>query len=160
MLWINPMLFKPLSSWVTPWTILVWTKAANPWLLNPWSWTWFLDIAEMNWNWNIRLVFTLSLDWFWNLSWTVIEETSRAIIHKFRWWLSIETWWTSYSLLSSQQSLWYDITADIQTWDIFKFEYWRDYVTTTPWVYYWHYWNCSDVWFYTTEWNPSILTIL
>lgn len=184
--WIDCKCECTTTTPITPWLILIWTKQRVTWLLNPsvpypriiWNyyrlvgdgftpipafgWTWFLNVAEINWTWTIRLVFTLWLSWYFNLSWTQTESNWRAKIHKFRWWVSVEEWGTTYSHTSPITSVAYDITSNVEVWDMFKFEYWVN-STYSSWAYpysFSHNWECTWVEFYTNEWNISVITIL
>jgi hypothetical protein len=185
---IMPLMMKPfLIPPVDPWTILIWSKARVPWLLNPnkaypqwtnyrwyatsfsavpqFSWTWFKDVAQMNTSWSIRLVFNLSVSWYrYSISWSwpQIESNWRSILHQYRWWLSVAHWGSTFWNYPYDFNNHYDINVSVQPWDIFKFEYWANCIYHTwsyPW-YFSHNWECSWVDFYTLTWDPSVITIL
>jgi len=148
------------STPITPWTLLIWTKS---WLTNPRTWWWLINVAQINTTWEIRMTFYVYTDWYTNISWPVTYPWPLcSLIRQYRWATLIQSWWITNNL-NNWNSVWQslDINATVQSWDIFKWEYWKysTRVFSNNFDYY-ALWLIWDVNFYTNEWDSWAITIL
>ena len=177
--------FPPTSWTVHPWVNLIWQKTRAWWLKNPlytwpynsqtqtsdsdflwFSWSNYINIAQVNTSWTMSLIFTIWTSRQVPFSWVLRWDSLVSKIHKYRWWISVESWgsWISNPTWYNT-SPWTDtfsVDVNVEIWDIFKFEYWVLRRTNVSWFSQIRQstWDSNGCAFYSLEWDTWAITIL
>ncbi len=166
-MWLLMTLSNTLAT-VTAWTNLIWSKIwMNDWGLNysfphfpSWPTHWFIEFLELNATGSIRMTFRVSTDWINNITDpVVVNGPDCTIVRQYRWVTEIANWWLANAWNWFNYNQAFDISPDVEIWDIFKWEFWA-YIGESFWDYRANWGNISTVNIYSDEWSSWAITIL